>query len=126
VISIGINSIFVENQDKAEKFYVEILGFSKKADVPIGKHRWLTVGVSGDKFELSLEPNIHPAAKTYQKAIFSDGIPATMFFIENLQYEYNRLCSQGVEFQSSPQNIGEAKGCSFNDSCGNWIMLYQK
>ena len=90
---IGLTSIFVDDQEKALRFYTEVLGFIKKQDTPVGRFRWITV-VSPEEpngTELVLEPNDNPAAKTYQKSIFEQRIPATAFFVKNVIKEYNRL-----------------------------------
>src|SRR5688572_588900 len=94
-MKINITSVFVNDQDKALKFYTEILGFVKKEDVPVGQFKWLTVVSPDDQngTELLLEPNDNPAAKTYQKAIFEQGIPATSFGVEDVKKEYERLKS---------------------------------
>ena len=112
----------------ALKFYTEVLGFFKKTDIPAGEFRWLTV-VSpegpGD-IELLLEPNAHPAAKTYQKAIVDDGIPATTFAVENIQEEYERMKELGVVFTMAPTRSGPVTVAVFDDSCGNLIQLAQQ
>ena len=109
VIKLKLSSIFVEDQNKALKFYTEILGFEKKIDVPVGEHAWLTVGHEKSEFELLLEPNVYPAAKAYQKAIYKDGIPSTMFFVDDLNVEFKKLTSLGVNFQSEPTEMGCVK-----------------
>ena len=125
MIKVKISSVFVTDQAQAEKFYTDVLGFIKKADVPVGEHRWLTVGNPDTDFELSLEPNQHPAAKHYQKAIFEDGIPATMFYVDDIDFEYESLKSKGVSFKSEPKEFGGVKLATLNDTCGNWIALCQ-
>lgn len=126
MIKIKLSSIFVNDQQKALDFYTKILGLVTKANVPIGEHKWLTVGSSDSEFEMLLEPNIHPAAKTYQKALFEDGIPATMLFVDDINAEYNRLKNTGVEFKNAPAQMGNVKIAAFNDTCGNWIQLCEK
>ena len=126
MIKLKLSSIFVEDQNKALKFYTEILGFEKKVDVPVGEHAWLTVGREKSEFELLLEPNVHPAAKSYQKAIYKDGIPSTMFFVDNLNVEFKRLKSLGVNFQSEPTEKGGVKIAVFDDTCGNLISLCEQ
>ena len=126
-MKIQLTSIFVDDQDKALKFYVEVLGFVKKEDVPVGEFKWLTV-VSPDgpdDIELLLEPNDNPAAKTYQKAIFEQGIPHTAFAVDDIHKEYERLKEQGVVFTMEPTESGPAILAIFNDTCGNLIQLYQ-
>ena len=126
MIKLKLSSIFVEDQNKALKFYTEILGFEKKADVPVGEHAWLTVGHKKSEFELLLEPNVHPAAKSFQKAIYKDGIPSTMFYVDDLNEEFERLTSLGVNFKSEPTKMGNVKIAVFDDTCGNLISLCQQ
>jgi predicted enzyme related to lactoylglutathione lyase len=126
MIKVKLSSIFVSDQEKALEFYTKTLGFVKKVAVPVGDYKWLTVGSAESEFEMPLEPNAHPAAKTYQKAIFEDGIPATMLFVDDIDAEYNRLKNAGVEFQSEPIGMGEVRIAAFNDTCGNWIQLCQQ
>ncbi len=127
-IKIKLASVFVDDQEKALKFYTEVLGFQKKADKPVGKFRWLTV-VSPDgsgEIELLLEPNDNPAAKTYQKAIFNQGIPATVFFVDDIQKEFERLKNLGVKFTMEPTKLGSVTIAIFDDTCGNLIQLVQE
>ena len=126
VIKVKLSSIFVEDQNKALKFYTEILGFEKKVDVPAGEHSSLTVGHEKSEFELLLEPNVHPAAKSYQKAIYKDGIPSTMFFVDDLNVEFERITSLGVNFKSEPTEMGGVIIAVFDDTCGNLISLCQQ
>jgi predicted enzyme related to lactoylglutathione lyase len=126
-MKIKLTSVFVEDQDKALKFYTEILGFVKKLDFPVGEFKWLTVvsPEEPDGTELLLEPNDNPAAKTYQKAIFEQGITLAAFQVDNIQKEYDRLRKLGVEFTMEPTNMGMATVAVFNDTCGNLIQIYQ-
>lgn len=127
-MKIIVTSIFVDDQEKALEFYSEILGFVKKHDVPAGEFRWITL-VSPDDLEgteLVLEPNNHPAAKEYQKKLYNDGIPATMFGIEDVHQEYERLLKQGVKFTMEPRNVGEVTIAIFDDTCGNLIQIAQQ
>ncbi|MEY8348121.1 VOC family protein [Bacillus cereus] len=127
-MKIVVTSIFVQDQDKALEFYSEKLGFVKKEDVPIGKFRWITL-VSPDNqggTELLLEPNEHPAAKEYQKKIFAEGIPATMFGVMDIHKEYERLLEKGVKFTMEPTKMGEVTIAVFDDTCGNFIQMVQK
>lgn len=126
MIKLKLSSIFVEDQNKALKFYTEILGFEKKADVPVGEHAWLTVGHKKSEFELLLEPNVHPAAKSFQKAIYKDGIPSNMFYVDDLNEEFERLTILGVKFKSEPTKMGNVKIAVFDDTCGNLICLCQQ
>ena len=126
-MKIKLNSVFVEDQDKALQFYTKSLGFVKKADFPIGDAKWLTV-VSADEpdgTELLLEPNGNPAAQTYQIAIFEQGIPATAFAVEDIQAEYERLKKLGVVFRTEPTPMENVTVAVFDDTCGNLIQIYQ-
>ena len=110
------------------EFYTEKLGLVKKHDVPAGKYRWITLVSPDDPdgTELLLEPNEHPAAKTYQRKIFADGIPATMFGVEDIHKEYERLVEAGVRFTMEPTKMGDVTIAVFDDTCGNLIQLIQK
>ncbi|MEH7237642.1 VOC family protein [Bacillus sp. JJ1562] len=124
-MKIIVTSLFVENQDKALEFYSKTLGFVKKHDVPMGEYRWITL-VSPEEeegTELLLEPNNHPAAKEYQKKIFADGIPATMFGVADVHKEYERLMKLGVKFKMEPTNAGAVTIAVFDDTCGNLIQI---
>ncbi len=117
----------MDNQDKALKFYTEILGFVKKTEIPLGEAKWLTV-VSPEEpngTELLLEPNDNSAAKTFQKALFEQRIPLTAFAVEDIQKEYERMEKLGVKFSMQPTKTGEAMLAIFDDTCGNLIQLYQ-
>ncbi|MCA0757619.1 VOC family protein [Paenibacillus sp. N4] len=127
-MKIIVTSIFVQDQDKALKFYTETLGFVKKQDVPVGEFRWITL-VSPDEqggTELLLEPDNHPAAKEYQKRIFADGIPATMFGVADIYKEHKRLLENGVKFTIEPTKMGEVTIAVFDDTCGNLIQIAQQ
>ncbi|RPK14738.1 VOC family protein [Priestia endophytica] len=127
-MKIIVISIFVQDQDKALEFYSETLGFVKKQDVPAGEFRWITLVSPDDQdgTELLLEPNVHPAAKEYQKKIFDEGIPATMFGVTDVHKEYKRLMEQGVKFTMEPTEMGEITLAVFDDTCGNLIQIAQK
>jgi predicted enzyme related to lactoylglutathione lyase len=125
-MKIIFTSIFVSDQDKASKFYTEILGFVKKTDVTNGPYRWLTLVSDDEKngTELVLEPNANPAAKTYQKAIFEQSIPATRFGVADVRKEYERLKKLGVKFIKEPTEV--MKGVTIailDDTCGNLIQI---
>ena len=126
-MKIKLTSVFVDYQEKALKFYVEVLGFVKKHDEPVGEFKWLTVvsPEGPDDIELLLEPNNNPAAKTYQQAIFEQGIPHTAFAVDDIHKEYERLKEQGVVFTMEPTESGPAILAVFNDTCGNLIQIYQ-
>jgi predicted enzyme related to lactoylglutathione lyase len=124
---IKLNSIFVDNQDKALNFYTKVLGFKKSKEIPVGEFKWLTV-VSPEgpaDIELSLEPNANPAAKEFQEAIFKQGIPISAFEVDDLRAEYDRLKSLGVIFTMQPTDHGPVMIAIFSDTCGNLIQLYQ-
>jgi len=123
MLKIGMASVFVEDQEKALKFYTETLGFVKKMDVPTGDYRWLTVTDELGQFELLLEPNVHPAAKAYQKAIFKDNIPATSLMVDDIDKEYERLMAKGVRFVVPPTKMEWGMYAIFDDTCGNLINI---
>jgi catechol 2,3-dioxygenase-like lactoylglutathione lyase family enzyme len=126
-LRITVTSVFVHDQDKALAFYTEVLGFRKKTEIPLGEAKWLTVvsPEAPDGVELLLEPNSNPAAKTYQKAIFDQGIPATTFAVDDIEREYERLTGRGVRFTMKPTKAGPATLAVFDDTCGNLIQLHQ-
>jgi len=124
---IKLSSVFVDDQERALVFYTEVLGFAKKADMPIGQFRWLTV-VSPDEpdgTELLLEPDDNPAAKAFQQAIFAQGIPGIAFAVDDVHGEYARLTQRGVRFTQEPVQMGDVMLAIFADTCGNLIQLYQ-
>ncbi|WP_437302640.1 VOC family protein [Sorangium sp. So ce388] len=124
---IKLNSIMVEDQERAAKFYTEVLGFKKKHDFPVGEYRWITmVSPEGpEDVELVLEPNANPAAKTFQQAMFAQGIPLTAFEVTDLQAEFARLKERQVAFTQEPTPMGPVMIAVFSDTCGNLIQLYQ-
>jgi catechol 2,3-dioxygenase-like lactoylglutathione lyase family enzyme len=127
MIRISLSSIIVEDQDKALKFYTEVLGFEKKTEIPLGEYKWLTV-VSPDgpdDVELALEPTSFAPAKTFQKALYDAGIPYTAFETNNIEEEYKRLKDLGVVFRGKPEKMGTVTGVVFEDTCNNLINLYQ-
>jgi catechol 2,3-dioxygenase-like lactoylglutathione lyase family enzyme len=125
MLRITITSVFVDDQDKAEKFYVDVLGFVKKQDVPMGEHRWLTVvsQAEPDGVELLLEPSEHPAAGPFKKALVADGIPLTSFGVEDVHAETERLKAAGVVFTQDPTDLGPVVTAVFDDTCGNLIQI---
>ncbi|MCC7353303.1 MAG: VOC family protein [Anaerolineae bacterium] len=126
-MKIKLSSVLVDDQDKALKFYTEVLGFVKKTEIPVGEFRWLTV-VSRDEpdsTELVLEPDANPAAKTYKKAIFEQGIPLTAFQVDDIQEEYQKMKRLGVRFTQEPTQMGLVTQAVFDDTCGNLIQIYQ-
>jgi predicted enzyme related to lactoylglutathione lyase len=124
---IELTSVFVTDQAKALAFYTKTLGFVKKADIPVGNYRWLTVTSPEDRdgTQLVLEPNENPAAKTYQEAIFRQGIPATAFMVDDIQKEYERLKKLGVKFTMEPTKVTGSTIARLDDTCGNLIQIIQ-
>ncbi len=123
-----LSSVFVNDQDKALRFYTEKLGFVKKHDVPVGEFRWLTVVAPDDQegTELLLEPNQNPVAQAYQKGLFEQGIPATSFGVEDLRAEYEALRNRGVRFTVEPTRVEPVTLAVFDDTCGNLIQIMQR
>jgi catechol 2,3-dioxygenase-like lactoylglutathione lyase family enzyme len=126
-VRIVVTSVLVDDQDKALRFYTDVLGFVKKTEVPLGAHRWLTV-VSPDDLdgvELLLEPDEHPAVKPFKRAIVEDGIPFTSFDVKDVNAEYHRLVGAGVRFTQPPVDMGTVITAVFDDTCGNLIQIAQ-
>ena len=124
---IKLTSIMVDDQEKALRFYTEVLGFKKKHDIPVGEYRWITVTSPegpGD-VELALEPNAHPAGRTFQEAMFSQGIPVAAFEVTDIAGEFARLTANGVAFTRPPMQAGPVTLAIMADTCGNLIQLYQ-
>jgi predicted enzyme related to lactoylglutathione lyase len=126
-MKIGLTSVFVDDQEKALDFYSRVLGFVKKLDITAGEFRWLTVvsPEEPDGTQLLLGPNDNPAAKTYQEAIFRQGIPAANFFVDDVQGEYDRMRKAGVVFTMAPTKTPGSTIVIFDDTCGNLIQLTQ-
>jgi catechol 2,3-dioxygenase-like lactoylglutathione lyase family enzyme len=127
-LKIKLNSIMVDNQDKALKFYTEVLGFAKRHDIDVGNtFRWITVIApeGHPDMELALEPNGNPAGKTFQAALFQQNIPATAFEVDDIDAEYRRLKALGVVFTTPPTQAGPVSIAVFADTCGNLIQIYQ-
>ena len=124
---IKLTSVFVDDQEKACRIYVDVLGFVKKQDFPLGEFRWLTVvsPEEPDGAELLLEPNDNAAAKTYQQALFEQGIPLAAFAVDDIQQAYGRLKQRGLAFTQEPTKAGPVTQAMFDDTCGNLIQLYQ-
>ena len=124
---IKLTSVIVDDQDKALRFYTEVLGFRKKTEVPMGAHKWITVvdPESPGEVELALEPNEHPAAKAFQKGLFDSNIPLTSFFTKDVQKESERLSALGVKFRTPPTQAEFGHYAVFEDTCGNLIQLHQ-
>jgi predicted enzyme related to lactoylglutathione lyase len=126
-MKIKITSVFVNDQNKALDFYTKNLGFVKKADIGAGTYRWLTVVSAEDPNgpQLVLEPNANPAARSYQEAIFKQGSPAAMFFVDDIQKEYQRLKKLGVKFTMEPTKTPGSTITRFDDTVGNLIQITQ-
>src|SRR6201996_9632901 len=126
-MKIKVMSVFVDDQEKALRFYTEVLGFAKKTDFSQGPYRWLTIVSPEDKdgTELQLALNSNPAAKAYQQAIFQQGQPAAMFFSDDVQADYERMKAQGAEFTMPPKDVTGSKIAMLNDTCGNLIQVTQ-
>jgi catechol 2,3-dioxygenase-like lactoylglutathione lyase family enzyme len=124
-MQITTASVLVDDQEKALRFYTDMLGFQKKTDVPAGEHRWLTV-VSREQpngVELLLEPDDHPAAKPFKEALVADGIPYTSFGVADTRKEYVRLKAAGVRFTQEPTAMGPVVTAVLDDTCGNLIQI---
>lgn len=126
-MKISLTSVLVDDQEKALRFYTEVLGFVKKQDVPVGEFRWLTVvsPEGSQDVELLLEPDENPAAKIYKRALFDQGICLASFSVDDLQREYERMRALGVVFTLEPTEMGPVKIANFEDTCGNLIQLIQ-
>lgn len=122
---IYVTSVLVDDQDKALRFYTEVLGFVKKTEVPMGEDRWLTVVSPEDPggTELLLEPDRHPAAKPFKQALVDDGIPFTSLAVDDVHAEYERLRTAGVRFTQEPTEMGPVTTAVFDDTCGNLIQI---
>lgn len=122
---IHLTSVWVDDQDKALRFYTEVLGFVKKTEVPVGEFRWLTVvsPEEPDGVELLLEPDEHPAAKPLKQALAGDGIPFTAFAVQDVHAEYERLRALGVHFTQEPLEMGPVTTAVLDDTCGNLIQI---
>jgi catechol 2,3-dioxygenase-like lactoylglutathione lyase family enzyme len=124
-LRINVMSVMVDDQRKALKFYTEVLGFVKKTEIPMGEVSWLTVvsPEAPDGVELVLEPDSHPAAGPFKRALVEDGIPFTSFAVEDVNREYERLTSAGVRFTQQPTDLGAVTVATFDDTCGNLIQI---
>ncbi|MFE9658946.1 VOC family protein [Streptomyces sp. NPDC005955] len=124
---IHLSSVFVDDQDKALRFYTDVLGFVKKVEVPVGADRWLTVvsPEDPDGTQLLLEPDGHPAVKPYKEALVRDGIPATAFAVDDVRAEFDRLRALGVRFTQEPLEAGPVTIAVLDDTCGNLIQIMQ-
>ncbi|MEU6974857.1 MULTISPECIES: VOC family protein [unclassified Streptomyces] len=122
---IHLTSVFVDDQDKALRFYTDVLGFVKKTEVPVGEDRWLTVvsPEAPDGTELLLEPDRHRAVGPYKRALVEDGIPAAAFAVDDVPAEYERLRALGVRFTQEPVEMGPVTIAVFDDTCGNLLQI---
>ena len=122
---INLASVLVDDQEKALRFYTDVLGFVKKTEFPVGEHRWLTVvsPEDPDGVELALEPDEHPAAKPFKEALAADGIPFTSFAVDDVHKEYERLRGHGVRFTQEPLEMPTVTTAVFDDTCGNLIQI---
>jgi catechol 2,3-dioxygenase-like lactoylglutathione lyase family enzyme len=127
-MKIHLTSVFVDDQDKALKFYTEVLGFVKKTEIPLGDDRWLTVVSPDDpgSTELLLEPDRHPAVGPFKQALVTDGIPFASFTVDDVEVEYQRLRAMNVRFTQAPLSMGPVTTAVFDDSCGNLIQIAAK
>jgi predicted enzyme related to lactoylglutathione lyase len=126
-MKVKVTSVFVNNHEKALRFYTEVLGFVKKNDFSNGPFRWLTV-VSPEEpngTEVQLALNDNPAAKAFQEARFQQKQPAAMFFTDNLQADYERMKAHGAEFTMPPTDVTASKIAMLDDTCGNVIQITQ-
>jgi len=126
-MKIKLTSVYVSDQDKALRFYTEVLGFAKKADFSQGPFRWLTVS-SADDFEgteLQLALNNDPATRAYQQALFQQSQPAAIFFSDDVHADYEQMTSRGAEFTIPPTDVTAAKIAMVNDTCGNLLQITQ-
>jgi catechol 2,3-dioxygenase-like lactoylglutathione lyase family enzyme len=124
---IDLTSVLVDDQGNALRFYTEILGFEKKVEIPLGEHHsWLTVvsPEDPDGTQLVLEPDAHPAAKPFKKALMDDGIPFTSFAVDDVHAEFDRLRDLGVTFTQEPTDLGTVTTAVLDDTCGNLIQLH--
>ncbi|WP_406239708.1 VOC family protein [Nocardia sp. NBC_01009] len=125
---INVTSVLVDDQAKALRFYTDVLGFTKKTDIPLGEARWLTVvsPQEPDGVELLLEPDGHPAAGPFKRALVEDGIPFTSFAVDDVRAEYDRLRALGVRFTQEPLDHGPVIVAILDDTCGNLIQIAQQ
>ena len=124
-MKIKLTSVFVDDQEKALRFYTEVLGFQKKSDFSNGPYRWLTVASAEepDGTELQLALNNNPAAKAYQQALFQQSQPAATFFTDDVQADYDRMKARGAEFTMPPTDVTASKITMVKDTCGNLLQL---
>jgi len=126
-MKIKLTSVYVDDQEKALRFYTKVLGFVKKADFSQGPFRWLTVASpeNPDGAELQLALNNNPAAKAYQQAMFQQSQPAAMFFTDDVQADYERMKGRGAQFSMPPIDVTASRIAMLNDTCGNLLQVTQ-
>jgi predicted enzyme related to lactoylglutathione lyase len=126
-MKIKLTSVYVDDQEKALRFYTEVLCFVKRADFSQGPFRWLTVGSPDepDGTQLQLALNNNPAAKAYQQAMFQQSQPAAMFYTDDVQADYERMKARGADFTMPPKDVTASKIAMLNDTCGNLIQVTQ-
>jgi catechol 2,3-dioxygenase-like lactoylglutathione lyase family enzyme len=123
MLRITVTSVLVDDQAKALAFYTDKLGFRPGYDVPAGDYRWLTVGDDHSDVQLLLEPDAHPAAKTFKAALVADGIPYTQFAVPDVHAAHAELVERGVVFTQPPVEMGPVTMAILDDTCGNLIQL---
>ncbi len=125
---IHLTSVFVDDQQKALRFYTETLGFQLKHNIPLGEHAWITVvsEEAPEGTELLLEPDEHPAVRPFMRAIVEDGIPSASFAVDDVEAEYERLMGRGVRFVQPPTDLGTVITAVFDDSCGNLVQIVEE
>ena len=125
---IHLASVMVDDQQKALRFYTETLGFQLKHNIPLGEHAWITVvsEEAPEGTELVLEPDAHPAARPFKRALVEDGIPWTSFAVDDIEAEHERLLAKGVRFVQPPTDLGPVITAVFDDSCGNLIQIEER
>jgi catechol 2,3-dioxygenase-like lactoylglutathione lyase family enzyme len=124
-VKIALTSVLVDDQEKAQHFYTQVLGFVTKNDIPLGEHRWLTVvsPENPDGVELLLEPDAHPAVRPFKEALVADGIPFASFAVDDVHAETERLKALGVRFTQEPLQMGPVTTAVLDDTCGNLVQL---
>ena len=125
---IHLASVFVDDQQKALRFYTETLGFQLRHNIPLGDHAWITVvsEEAPEGMELLLEPDDHPAVGPFKRALVEDGIPSTSFAVDDVEAEHERLTARGVRFVQPPTDLGTVIAAVFDDSCGNLIQIAEE
>ena len=126
-MKLSLTSVYVDDQSKALEFYTTKLGFQVKFDIPMGERRWLTVvsPEAPDGTQLLLEPGVDDATKAFKQALYSTGKPLTGFEVTDIQSEYKKLTALGVQFKNEPMDVGSAVVAMFDDTCGNYIQLFE-